>query len=206
MPPISPQGIGVELVYQLTALVLAGVVLAITFFLAPEGSWAFMRRGNLRAPAVPVPLVGIRPGPTETWFELGRNLAVVITGVTALAVLLPAAVGGALDADRVVGMLPFILLFAMTNAIVEEVIFRFSLVATLDGLVDPRTIALLSGIIFGAIHFFGVPGGPLGVVLAGFLGWLLAKSIVETRGVQWALTIHFVQDVVIFSAILLVPA
>ncbi len=34
----------------------------------------------------------------------------------------------------------------------------------------------------------------------------LAKSMLETRGVQWALTIHFLQDVVIFIAIFLVAA
>lgn len=120
--------------------------------------------------------------------------------------MLPAVLGGTIDLGRLVGLLPFILLFALTNAIVEEAIFRFSLVATLAGHVDPRTIALLSGAIFGAIHFFGVPGGPVGVALAGFLGWLLTKSIIETRGVQWALTIHFLQDAVIFSAIFLVAA
>jgi uncharacterized protein len=35
--------------------------------------------------------------------------------------------------------------------------------------------------------------------LAGFLGWLLAKSIVETRGIFWAWFIHFLQDVIIFT-------
>ncbi|MDP9481742.1 MAG: CPBP family intramembrane metalloprotease, partial [Chloroflexota bacterium] len=172
--------------------------------LAPDGVRTFMRRGDLQAPVGPVPLVGIKPGPGETWLQIGRNFAIVITGVTALAVLLPAAQGGALDLGRLVGLVPFILLFALTNTIAEEAIFRLGLVATLAGQVDPRSIALLSGAIFGSVHFLGTPGGPLGVVLAGFLGWLLAKSILETRGVQWALTIHFLQDVVIFSAILVV--
>lgn len=201
VPTISAPQLGAELIYQVVGLGLAGVVLACTFVLAPEGVRTFMRRGNTHAPVVPVRLVGITPGPRETWFQVGRNFAIVITGVTALAVLLPTVLGGALDVDGLVGRLPFILLFALTNAIIEETIFRFSLVATLAGHVDPRTIALLSGAIFGAIHIFGVPGGPLGVVLAGFLGWLLAKSMLETRGVGWALAIHFLQDVVIFSAI-----
>ena len=37
--------------------------------------------------------------------------------------------------------------------------------------------------LFGGVHWFGVPGGIGGVALAGFLGGLLAKSIVETRGI-----------------------
>ena len=206
IPFVPSQRVGAELIYQLAALGLAGFVLAIAFLLAPDGFRTFMRRGNVRASVVPVPLVGIKPGPNESWFQIGRNFAVIVTGVTALAVLLPAALGGAADLGQLVGLLPFILLFALTNAIVEEAIFRFGLVATLAGHVSPGKIALLSGAIFGAIHFFGVPGGPLGVALAGFLGWLLAKSMLETRGVQWALTIHFLQDVVIFSAIFLVAA
>lgn len=206
VPLISSQRVGIELIYQLAALGWAGVVLASAYLLAPGGFRAFMRRGDLRAPVMPVPLVGIAPGPGETWFQLGRNFAIVITGVTVLAVLLPAALSGGLDFGRLVGLLPFVLLLALCNAIVEEAIFRFSLIATLAGQVDARTIALLSGAIFGAIHYFGVPGGPLGVALAGFLGWLLAKSVLETRGVGWALTIHFLQDVVIFSAILLAVA
>ena len=56
--------------------------------------------------------------------------------------------------------------------------------------------------LFGGGHYFGTPGGVTGVLLAGFLGWLLSKSIAETHGFGWAWLIHFVQDVVIFVAIL----
>jgi hypothetical protein len=37
------------------------------------------------------------------------------------------------------------------------------------------------------------------VALAWFLGWILAKSMLETRGLAWAWFIHFVQDVAIFG-------
>jgi hypothetical protein len=39
--------------------------------------------------------------------------------------------------------------------------------------------------------------------MAGFLGWLLAMSVVETRGFFLAWTIHFVQDVVIITSMIL---
>ena len=41
--------------------------------------------------------------------------------------------------------------------------------------------------------------GVVGVLLATFLGWILAKSMQETRGLFWAWFIHFWQDVWIFS-------
>ena len=49
-------------------------------------------------------------------------------------------------------------------------------------------------------HYFGTPSGIFGVVMSGLMGWLLAKSVIETRGLAWALLIHFLQDVVIFGA------
>lgn len=42
--------------------------------------------------------------------------------------------------------------------------------------------------------------------MAGLLGWLLAKSVVETNGIFWAWFIHFVQDIVIFSAFVMAAA
>ena len=52
---------------------------------------------------------------------------------------------------------------------------------------------------FGLIHFYGIPYGVVGVLLAGFLGWILAKSIQDTGGFFWAWFIHFWQDVWIFA-------
>ncbi|MBN2550271.1 MAG: CPBP family intramembrane metalloprotease [Anaerolineales bacterium] len=51
---------------------------------------------------------------------------------------------------------------------------------------------------FGIFHFYGVPYGVVGVLLAAFLGWLLGKTMLETRGLFWAWFIHFLQDVWIF--------
>ncbi len=80
---------------------------------------------------------------------------------------------------------------------------RFSLhTAGLSETVLNRAICWWSAAIFGGVHFFGTPGGVLGVFMAGFMGWLLAKSVLETRGFGWAWFIHFLQDVVIMFALL----
>jgi membrane protease YdiL (CAAX protease family) len=99
------------------------------------------------------------------------------------------------------GYLPLILILAAMNAFTEEAITRLSLVAALDGILKRSRIYILSAVIFGVPHFFGVPGGILGFVMAGFLGWLLAKSITETEGMFWVWFIHFLQDVIIFSGL-----
>jgi uncharacterized protein len=98
-------------------------------------------------------------------------------------------------------LLPFVLLFSATNAWSEEIFSRFVIMAGLDGKVKPEIICLVSGIIFGVPHFFfGTPSGVFGVLMSGLLGWFLAKSVVETGGLGWAMLIHFLQDVMIFGA------
>ncbi|MGB2965144.1 MAG: hypothetical protein WBB69_14280 [Anaerolineales bacterium] len=52
--------------------------------------------------------------------------------------------------------------------------------------------------LFGLMHYFGSPGGVFGVLLAGYLGWLAAKSMIETQGFVWAMVIHTLGDFVIY--------
>jgi hypothetical protein len=40
--------------------------------------------------------------------------------------------------------------------------------------------------------------------MAGFLGWLLALSLVETQGLLIAWALHFAQDVVIIGSMILI--
>ena len=98
--------------------------------------------------------------------------------------------------------LPFGILFALSNSFVEESITRLGIVVVCKDMLPDKVIAWLSGVVFGSIHYFGNPGGLTGMVVAGFLGWLLCKSILETKGIFWAWFIHFLQDVIIFSALL----
>lgn len=98
--------------------------------------------------------------------------------------------------------MPFSIAFALSNSFVEESITRLGVVVVLKGRLKDKTIPLISALLFGTIHYWGNPGGFLGVIVAGFLGWFLAKSILETKGIFWAWLIHFVQDIIIFSALL----
>jgi len=69
----------------------------------------------------------------------------------------------------------------------------------LEGVVGKQQSLLLMAVYFGVGHFYGVPYGVIGVLMAAFLGWILGKSMLETRGLWWAWLIHFVQDVLIFA-------
>ncbi len=99
---------------------------------------------------------------------------------------------------RILRFLPWILLVAALNAANEEFQFRNILLAHLRNVIPPGEAVLLTAVLFGLGHYYGQPSGPIGVVMAGFAGWIWARSMIETRGSAWAFFIHFVQDIVIY--------
>lgn len=185
--------------YQVVVLLMTLLMAGGTAKLMPHSFARYFRVGRLAAPAGPVRALGIKR--TDTWKRLGITFTGSISVVTAVLVLLPVARGLAVT-PFVVGLA---LLLAASNSFVEEYVSRFQLVAALAGRVAPGRIALTCALLFGIPHYVGTPGGLVGVVVAGFLGWFLAKSVLETRGLGWAWFIHFAQDVIIFIAILGAP-
>ena len=182
---------------QILSLGLAFLLLFIVRLISPSGFQKFWHLGDFSAPASAVKWLGIKEN--ESWRTVGAGFAIVITLTTAAFMWL-----GVYSNTPIAWLdaLPWVLLFSASNAFVEEMICRFSLVAGLEGVLSKSAICWWSAGIFGGVHFFGTPGGIIGVLMAGFLGWLLAKSMLETRGIGWAWLIHFLQDVVILFAML----
>ena len=190
-----------KLKYQIVTFGVGAAVLAFTYILAPRNAARFYRLGNLSAPAGPIRWLDVKP--TDTWMKVGRSFAVIVSLATGAFVYFNVVQGQSLNAANV-RYLPFIFLLSVMNAFTEEAITRLSVVTALDGLVARPVIYILSALIFGIPHYFGIPGGILGSLMAGFLGWLMAKSIAETQGMFWAWLIHFLQDVIIFGGLFLV--
>lgn len=190
-----------EISYQITVLLLAVVLIGIIYAMTGKTGLSYLnlkrRDGKIR----PEPWIGIKPKETETWRHLGLNFAIVITLVTSIVIYFQVIQGGRMSLELFPGLL-LVIVFALTNAFSEEIIFRFSFVAVVHHSgYSPYVAQGLAAAIFGGIHYFGTPGGIPGVLMAALIGWILAKSMLETRGLFWALAIHFLQDVVIFSAI-----
>ena len=93
------------------------------------------------------------------------------------------------------------LLFATVNASFEEIRFRCVLLAHAEPVVGRTHAIWLTAVLFGLAHWGGHPAGISGMIMAGFLGWLLATSILDTRGWVWAWLIHAIEDVIIFWSI-----
>ncbi|MGY1985686.1 CPBP family intramembrane glutamic endopeptidase [Blastococcus sp. SYSU DS0669] len=141
-------------------------------------------------------------GARPVWRRLGTFWAVGITAGTATAMWF--ALGSDFgDPTVLLWSLPFVALLAATNTVNEEFGYRNVPLAVLPSVVGTRGALAATGLLFGLAHYHGNPPGASGVLLAGFLGVLLAKSMVETGGSRWAWIIHWLQDMVIFSALTL---
>lgn len=177
----------------LAALLMIGLL----FTLRYKCKTAYLVHGKLDAPVGKIKLFGFKEGEIK-WSRFGWLSALAIGSGSLLFLIL----GGSLqfsDLRYLPKLLPSILLFAVMNALYEEVFYRSAVIATLNKHLGKFNLIWIPAVFFGVGHFYGVPYGILGVVMAIFLGWLLSKSMVETKGFFWPWFIHFVQDVLIFS-------
>ncbi len=189
--------------YQLLLMALASFTLFVLFLLNGEVLTGFLSPGEIDAVAEPVPVLGIGEG--ESWSTLGVGLSFSITLVTSIFVYLRIRpLGDGLR--RVLALLGWVCLLALGNSLSEEALFRLGLVTALYGAVSPFALMAISGVVFGLAHYRGEPGGVTGMFMAGVLGWLSMKSVLETHGMFWAWFIHFLQDVVIFLGMVVVES
>lgn len=203
---LSTERLNHEAGYQIITLGLFGLFVVLAMTCGGRGVLTYLNPTRFSGPVTSVPLIGLRPRRGEGWGRVGSTFLVVITLVTAVVVYAPVVQSG-LFSFSVAGVLVPALVFALTNSLVEEGIYRFAVTSVfLENGFSATSAAVTSGLLFGGVHYFGTPGGIGGVFLAGFLGWFLAKSIAETRGFGWAWLIHFAQDVVIFMALIGVAA
>jgi membrane protease YdiL (CAAX protease family) len=161
----------------------------------------FLRWGDPSAPARP--FLWIRR--SMPWTRFGPLLLLVFGVVLPLFLYFSMRPDASL-AGRIWQFLPWGIATAIVNAANEEFQFRCVLLARLKHLLPENETVWITACFFGLAHYYGQPSGPFGVVLAGIAGWLWGKSMIETRGWTWALSIHIVQDIVIFAFLAMTPA
>ncbi len=177
-------------------LLVTLIVIGFLFFLKKNRMYFFLTPGDIAAPAQPVSWLGIKPG--ETWQKVGSRFALFLS----LGTLAFLVIAGRPPLNIVIKALPFlpaVLLCAALNAFHEEMTYKASFLAVLEDVVGRRQALWLMAAYFGILHFYGIPYGVIGVLMATFLGWFLGKSMLETRGLFWAWFLHFIQDVLIFA-------
>lgn len=176
----------------LVAMLMIGVLLLVGY----RRRDFFLAVGDVTAPIGPVRLLGFPHA--DPWWRFGLQWSLYIAAALAVAFyLIGRPTTGALAG--VVPMLPSILFYAAVNAFSEEMTYRAPMLATLEPGVGSTHALWQSATFFGVAHYFGTPGGLLGAALAIFMGWILGKAMIETRGLFWSWWIHFLSDAVIFG-------
>jgi membrane protease YdiL (CAAX protease family) len=189
-----------HLKYQIALLILASTVLALTYVQNSTNFSLLLSIGDIAGPASPVTWFGI--GQHRSWLFVGLYLSVIITMGTLTFVYLQFR-QLKVSLVKVLPYIGWVVLFSLTNSFSEEAIFRLGIISPAMGTIDASYIALISAALFGLAHFGGMPYGLVGMLMAGLLGWFLAKSILETHGIFWAWSIHFIQDMVIYIGFML---
>jgi hypothetical protein len=181
---------------QTGKLIESAAMIALLYILGYQRRDFFLTRGNLQAPITPVPLLGFPKPISWKWFAL--QWAFYIAATLAIIQYLGLRPNGEV-LMTVVPIIPSILFYAALNAFNEEITYRSSMLATLESVAGSKQALWISAYFFGIGHYFGTPGGIIGGIASIFMGWILGKGMIETRGFVWTWWIHFLSDVVIFT-------
>lgn len=182
---------------QLRRLTVAMIVLVALWAMRYRRSDIFLVKGQLDAVGAPIRWLGITKPYSYRRFG---PLAALCIGLGLFVFLVIGGGRAALTSQALtVGAFAAAICLAAANAFYENVTFRAAPLATLQPAVGPQQAMLLCAVYFGLGHFYGVPYGVVGVVMAAAMGWILNKTMLETKGFFWPWFIHFCQDALVFT-------
>ncbi len=181
---------------QTGKLAVSVIMILILFILGYKRKEIFLTRGNLKVLIKPVKLLGF-PKP-EPWTNFGLLWSFCIAAGLGVVLYLGMKPSGILF-GKLLPILPSIIFYAALNAFYEEMIFRAPMLATLEPVTGSLNSLWMAASFFGVAHYFGVPSGIPGALASIFMGWILSKAMLETRGLFWSWWIHLLSDIVIFS-------
>ena len=178
-------------------------ILAVLFLIFRSRSEFYLCIGDLKQKASRINWLGIKENQI-TWGKLAIISGLLISlGTILLTIITVTNVSEINGFGNWLSYLPLILVLALANSFCEGLIFRSAIMATLKDELPKNQLVLIAALFFGISHYYGAPGGPLGVIMSGLLGWYMCRSMYETKGFVSSWMIHAMQDVVIFSTIFL---
>jgi membrane protease YdiL (CAAX protease family) len=180
--------------YSLGLMLLAPLVVFIAVCglvetLRPGISW--LRRGRItpRGLLIGLAVVVVSGVSLVVWYRLFNP------DISEFIVYLPRNSGLVLPAAA--------LAFSVTNALVEEFIYRGVLWEGLHDITGRWEAALVvQALVFGVAHWWGVPNGVVGVCLATIYGLMMGAVRYISRGLLLPIVVHVFADIVIFALLL----
>ncbi len=180
--------------------VIPVVIALLVLFKRPAA--AYLAKGDLTVKAEPIKWLGIH----KDWVSWGRLAVIsgllIALGTTLLTIITVTGAAVQPDFSRLPALLPVILVMALFNSLCEGIVYRSMMLAPLNTILPKNPLMLVAAALFGIAHFYGAPGGIIGVGMSTLLGWYMCRSMYETRGFASSWIIHFMQDVVIFATLL----
>ncbi len=183
---------------QIGKLALTLAMIAILLLLGFKRNSFFLAAGGLRNNIQPVKVLGFPKA--EPWPKFGLIWGFGIAIVLGVVQYLQLRPDGSLFI-KMLPMLPSVIFYAALNSFNEEMFLRAPIIATTEAHTGSLNSLWMSAFFFGIAHYFGTPGGLMGAVASIFMGWILSKAMVETRGLFWPFIIHILSDIVIFAFI-----
>lgn len=186
--------------YQIFAFIIAVTTFLVSMKFTPESKF-LIKIGDLETLADKEGWMGING--KSSWKSNGIQLLFFISLATGIFMFLAVKYTNSLQNFKLY-FIPWVLLFSFFNSFSEEIIYRIAINGNLMNYIPKFQVLIISAILFGLPHYQGYPNGVLGVMMAGFLGYVLSKATYETEGIGIAWSIHFVQDIIIFTALLMI--
>jgi len=177
------------------------IILLHIVYRSPEE--VFLTKGDLSIKAERIEWLGIKWN-SITWGRLALISALLISiGTLLLTVITVTGFSVPRRLEELPMNLPLIILFALGNSFSEGIVYRSAIMGPLKKVLCKNHVLLIAAVFFGIGHYYGAPSGVVGVAMSILLGWFMCRSMYETGGFVSAWIIHFMQDVVIFSAIIM---
>lgn len=197
--PASVGEMGVLLAERVLLAILSLVVIGFLVAIGTRPADAYLRPGSTNARS------GIRiPGTAYAlpWSVAGPIWIVILAVLTGLAML--GIVPPVIDLPTALPLLGVAALAAALNSFWEEVAYRAAPLSQLAPVIGASPAVLLLAVWFGLGHFYGgIPSGAAGAVMAGAVGLLFGRAMIESRGLAWPWALHFTGDFVIYAVIAL---
>jgi membrane protease YdiL (CAAX protease family) len=156
----------------------------------------YFTKGKLDAPADGVRWLGLKPG--TPWTKFAPLFTLIVFLVLLVFLVFTTKVPLRLAATSLL-WLPMFVFIAGINSFGEELGIRAPMLATIHPVIGKNQAMLLTAVYFGLLHLDSWPAGAIWALETGFLAWILAKSMLETRGSLWAWLIHLIVDIPVYA-------
>jgi hypothetical protein len=190
----APKGV-FDISLHLLRLTPAAIILSFLLLTGRTRQHFFLVKGDPYAILEKSSLVSTRK--PEPWIKIALIFTLVFVSVAVLFMVGAYGVSGETFASNW-PLIPVVLLIAMMNGFNEEFTLRAAPLGELEPVIGKSNSLKTTAAYFGLGHYYGFPSGVIGVILSGFLGWFLGKSMLETKGLYVAWLVHFLTDVPIF--------